>query len=75
MDRASEIGQYAYCRRAWWLRRVGGVKPQNVRQLKRGTEFHRQHGRKVHSAQWSQRLALAILFVAVAFFVYQILVG
>lgn len=73
--RASEIGQYAYCRRAWWLRRVGGVKPQNVRQLQRGTEFHRQHGRKVQGAQWSQRLALAILFVTVAFFVYQMLVG
>jgi hypothetical protein len=73
--RASEIGQYAYCRRAWWLRRVGGVKPQNVHQLQRGAHFHRQHGRKVEGAIWSRRLALAIIFVAVAFLVFQLLGG
>jgi hypothetical protein len=73
--RASEIATYAYCRRAWWLRRVGGVAPQNVRQLKHGTQYHRQHGRKVQGAVWSRRLALALVFMAVAFFVFQLMSG
>jgi hypothetical protein len=73
--RASEIGQYAYCRRAWWLRRVGGVRPENVRQMKAGVQFHQQHGRKVQGAMWTRRLVFALIFVAVALFVFQLLTG
>jgi hypothetical protein len=46
-----------------------------VRQLKHGTQYHRQHGRKVQGAMWSRRLALALIFMAVAFFVFQLLGG
>jgi hypothetical protein len=36
--RASDIGSYVYCRRAWWLRRVGGFEPEDLEgRLQRGT--------------------------------------
>ena len=39
---ASEIGEYAYCAKAWQLRRAG-VAPRGA-QLDEGTAFHQQHG-------------------------------
>ena len=38
--RASEIGEYIYCHRAWWLRHVGGYASANVRELAEGTAVH-----------------------------------
>lgn len=71
--RASEIGDYVFCRRAWWLKRVRGVAPQNVRQLEAGTAHHQQHGRLVQRSIWAKRAAYAVLFVAVALLVFQLL--
>lgn len=67
---ASEIGEYIYCNRAWWLRRVHGHRSQNVRELQLGTAHHEQHGRAVRRANLSQKLALALLFAAVLILVY-----
>jgi len=64
--RASEVTQYAYCARAWWLARVKGYRSANVAALQRGTERHHAHGRavvKVHRLRW---LAMALLGLAVA---------
>ncbi len=47
--RASEIGSYLYCRRAWWYRKQG-VEAENQAELASGTELHRRHGRKVIAA-------------------------
>lgn len=44
--RASEIGLYMYCRRAWWYHRQG-VESQNKAELAAGITSHRQHGRQV----------------------------
>lgn len=60
--RASEIGAFLYCRRAWWYR-AQGVEPENQIELTGGSEFHRRHGRGVVSAQVT-RLAGVILFLA-----------
>jgi 3-mercaptopyruvate sulfurtransferase SseA len=62
--RASEIGQYSYCARAWWLARVKGHRSTNVAALKRGSARHRAHGRAVeryHLLRWA---ALALLLLA-----------
>lgn len=71
--KASEIGDYVYCRRAWWLKRTQGHQPANVRQLEAGTRHHQRHGRLVQRAVWSRRLAYALLFCVVTFVTFQIL--
>lgn len=45
--RASEIGEYVYCARAWWLRRVAALEPDGHERREYGTVLHQQHGRHV----------------------------
>lgn len=71
--RASEISEYVFCRRAWWLKRARGVRPQNVRQLEAGTRHHQAHGRLVARSHVARRAAYAVLFVAVALLVFELL--
>lgn len=47
--RASELGAYLYCRRAWWYQRQG-IESVNQAEMAQGTEFHQQHSRQVFSA-------------------------
>ncbi|MFZ2360644.1 MAG: hypothetical protein WA040_14995, partial [Anaerolineae bacterium] len=49
--RASELGEYVYCARAWWLRRVQGVASHNVAALRSGQQAHDRHGRAVAAVQ------------------------
>jgi len=62
--RASEVGEYAYCARAWWLRRVRGRQPRNWRDLDAGTSRHRAHGQTVRGAEWRQQAGLWLLLAA-----------
>ncbi len=64
--RASEIGDYVYCRRAWWLRRVAGENSQNTVLLAQGSAAHAAHGRGVGRSIFLRRLAAALLLVAAA---------
>ena len=61
--RASEIGTYMYCRRAWWYRKQG-VESANQSELTAGTALHRQHGRKVLAAGLARTLGLILLLLA-----------
>jgi CRISPR/Cas system-associated exonuclease Cas4 (RecB family) len=61
--RASEIGSYLYCHRAWWYRKQG-VESENQAELAAGTELHRQHGRKVIAAGLYRTLGLLLLLTA-----------
>lgn len=61
--RASEIGSYLYCRRAWWYRRQG-VQSANQAELSAGTELHHQHGRQVLLAGLLRTLAIIFLLAA-----------
>ncbi len=58
--RASEIGQWVYCHRAWWLARQGH-RNRNVAALKAGSVAHEQHARQVAGAHRTRTLALATL--------------
>ncbi len=62
--RASEIGSYLYCRRAWWYRKQG-IESQNQTEMAQGTELHRQHGRRVIAAGFLQIAGYALLLIAV----------
>ena len=62
--RASELGQYAYCARAWWLGRVLGYRPTNLQRLAAGEAAHVRHGQRVVSFRRLQRWAYALLALA-----------
>jgi CRISPR/Cas system-associated exonuclease Cas4 (RecB family) len=63
--RASDIGQYVYCRRAWWLKRVAGFEEEDVEgRLLKGSAAHTKHGRKVRFSRLQQRAAMVCLVLA-----------
>jgi CRISPR/Cas system-associated exonuclease Cas4 (RecB family) len=68
ITRASDIGSYLYCRRAWRYRR-DGVESDNQAEMAAGTELHRQHGRKTLSAVLLRTFGLILLLVAILIFV------
>jgi hypothetical protein len=69
--RASEVGRYTYCARAWWLQRVKGCTPRNLAAMERGRERHEVHGRGLlragRLAAWAGWLALLALALLAAF--------
>jgi hypothetical protein len=73
--RASEISNYVYCRRAWWLQRMEGYASQNVRELQTGSRYHRQHGNTWLRSLWGRRLAYLLLFAFVAVVTFQFLMS
>jgi CRISPR/Cas system-associated exonuclease Cas4 (RecB family) len=62
--RASEIGEYVYCARAWWLRRVAGLEPAGRERREYGTLLHRRHGRVVAGSRVLLFAAAALLLAA-----------
>ena len=62
--RASELAQYAYCAKAWWLGSVQGVASSNTHELAHGEHVHRAHGRRVWLAGMLRMAAFAIVAVA-----------
>ena len=65
--RASEIGEYVFCHRAWWLHRVQGIESANVEQMQAGTVRHTAHGRAVQRADSMLHAALALFVLAFLF--------
>jgi CRISPR/Cas system-associated exonuclease Cas4 (RecB family) len=63
--RASEIGEYVHCERAWWLGRVQGVENANRAVMEAGTERHRAHGQRVWRATMMQYGAMILFLIAV----------
>jgi CRISPR/Cas system-associated exonuclease Cas4 (RecB family) len=62
--RASDIGSYLYCRRAWRYRK-DGVESENQVELAAGTELHRRHGLKTLSSSLLRILGMILLLAAV----------
>ncbi len=68
--RASELGQWSYCERAWWLRYMAKVEPSASGQarLAGGPLRHAEHGQGVAwaAALWRLGLICAVLAVLLA---------
>ena len=62
--RASEVGQYVFCARAWWLGQVMGYRSTNVEAMAQGTAGHRAHGRIVERHLRLRRLATGLVLLA-----------
>ena len=62
--RASDIGQYLFCQRAWWLARVMDIPSTNVGEMTAGTQAHQRHGQRVIWAARARRVGIALLAVA-----------
>jgi hypothetical protein len=65
---ASEVGEFVYCAKAWYLKRCGEV-PQGS-QLEEGVVFHKEHGATVSRAarlrkagQWLAFIGFLLLVV------------
>jgi hypothetical protein len=66
--RASEIGLYLYCQRAWWYRRQG-FESENQAALNTGLELHHQHGQTVFVSgclRWLAYTTLLAAFISLA---------
>jgi CRISPR/Cas system-associated exonuclease Cas4 (RecB family) len=66
--RSSDIGNYLYCRRAWWYKKQG-VESENQAEMATGTELHRQHGRKVLASSLARTVGLILLMIALVLLV------
>ncbi len=71
--RASEIGEYVHCERAWWLGHVVGVENANRVWLDAGTERHRAHGQRVWRATLMQYAAWIFVVIAIVALILLIL--
>ena len=63
--RASEVGSYLFCARAWRYHQQG-IESTNQAEMTAGTELHRQHGRTVIASGLTRALAVILLLVALA---------
>lgn len=63
MIRASEIGTYLYCHRAWSYQ-ARGVQPENQADLAAGRQLHERHARLALSNGCLRLLAYALLLAA-----------
>jgi len=66
--RASDIGTYLYCRRAWWYKKQG-MESANQAELAAGTEIHAKHGRQVLASSITRTVGLILLMVALVMLV------
>lgn len=67
--RASEIGAFLFCERAWWYQQRGEPS-ENQAELAGGTQLHEQHGQAIVAAGCLRSLAIAVILAALALLAY-----
>ena len=70
---ASEIAEYVYCNRAWWLR-LAGYKNENQEVLDQGSESHTQYSQQVNAVTRLERLGRFILVLGIGLLIVFVLV-
>jgi CRISPR/Cas system-associated exonuclease Cas4 (RecB family) len=66
--RASDIGTYLYCRRAWWYKKQG-IPSVNQTEFAAGTQLHARHGRQVLASGITRNIGLLIMMIALVLLV------
>lgn len=66
--RASEIGTYLFCRRAWWYQSQGEPS-QNQAEMAGGSVYHHRHGRLVVRASLLRMAGWLLLILAITLLV------
>lgn len=64
--RASDLGSWTFCNRAWWLARVKGVEHQNPAILARGKAHHAAVGKGVRTSSRNARVGMLLLLAGSA---------
>ena len=62
---ASEIAEYVYCKRAWWLRRVQEIPISDSSNLQYGTSVHLSHNKRVKYALGVQYCGYLLVVIGV----------
>ncbi len=62
--RASEVGEYTYCPRAWSLHHLRGLTPDDQAPLQAGARHHQRHGWRVQLLALTQSLTWIMLSLA-----------
>ena len=62
---ASEIAEYVYCKRAWWLRRVQEIPISDSSNLQYGTSVHLNHNKRVKHALGLQYCGYLLVVIGV----------
>ena len=62
--RASDIGTWTFCGRAWYLAHVRAVAHASPEQLARGSAAHVAHGEQVRRAAQTTRVGWLLLLAA-----------
>ncbi|HEX8847419.1 MAG TPA: hypothetical protein VF791_22435 [Pyrinomonadaceae bacterium] len=71
--KASEIGEYVFCARAWRLRLEGCEPTSGQGAREAGTLWHLKHGRTVRRAERLRRVAAYSSFLTIVFAVLLLL--
>ncbi len=62
--RASELGTYQFCNRAWWYQ-LQGIESENQLALSKGSDLHHRHYYKVSAAGCLQTMAVVLALSAI----------
>ena len=65
---ASELGEYVYCRRSWWLKMVRHVEPNAATRAAQaeGERWHAVQGERIAASGRWRNTALALVALAIA---------
>jgi hypothetical protein len=61
--RASELGTFIFCERAWWYR-LNSFVPENLEDLTFGTDFHFRQTKRLILSRYLRILGFGLLLLA-----------
>jgi len=72
---ASEVGEFAYCRRSWKLASNGVERTSGRDRREQGNDWHREQGRRVQFSGSLRALAILLLLLGVLLIVVAVAVS